>query len=122
VTTFGVRLSSSQPTVFVKARYVAPALTAVRNRRRVNPVPFVKLYTIKILLHLGTQRPLGDGSRLIIEPVRRETTARITRTLAANFLEHAFHDVLTVSPHSKRTSRAPSPNVAWKRISDCFVF
>jgi hypothetical protein len=28
--------------VFVKARYVTPALTAVRNRRRVNLVPIAE--------------------------------------------------------------------------------
>jgi hypothetical protein len=44
--TFEVRSSRPQPTVFVNARYVAPALTAVRNRRRVTLVPIVKLSTI----------------------------------------------------------------------------
>jgi hypothetical protein len=55
-TTFEVRLSSSQPTVFVNARYVAAALTAVRSLRRENLLPIVKLYTIKILLQLATYR------------------------------------------------------------------
>ena len=49
VLALGVGSRRSQPTVFVKARYVRPALTAVRNRRRVNLVlnlvAIVKLYT-----------------------------------------------------------------------------
>src|ERR671916_1873520 len=40
--TFEVRSRRSQPTVFVKARYVTPALTAVRNLRRVNLVPIAE--------------------------------------------------------------------------------
>jgi len=38
VLALGVGSRRSQPTVFVKARYVRPALIAVRNRRRVNLV------------------------------------------------------------------------------------
>jgi hypothetical protein len=45
--TFEVRPSRSQPTVFANARYVAPALTAVRNRRRVNLAPIAEPYAIK---------------------------------------------------------------------------
>ncbi len=53
--TFGVRKglilelrsSSLQPNVFVNARYAAPALAAVRKRRRVNLVPIMKLSTIE---------------------------------------------------------------------------
>jgi hypothetical protein len=44
---FEVRSSSLQPTVFVNARYAAPALAAVRNLRLVNLVPIVKLSTIE---------------------------------------------------------------------------
>jgi hypothetical protein len=39
VLAFGMRSRGSQPTAFVKARYVRPALTVARNRRRVNLVP-----------------------------------------------------------------------------------
>src|SRR5215204_6236404 len=42
---FGVRLSSSRPTVFVKARQIAPALSAVRKRRRVNLAPIAEPYS-----------------------------------------------------------------------------
>ena len=44
----GARPSSSQPTRFVNARYVAPA--AVRNRRRVILLSIAKLYTNPDLL------------------------------------------------------------------------
>ena len=42
VLAFEVRSRRSQPTVFVKARYVTPELTAVRNWRRVNLVPIAE--------------------------------------------------------------------------------
>ena len=42
---FVTRPSSSRPTVFVKARQIAPALSAVRKRRRVNLVPIAEPYT-----------------------------------------------------------------------------
>jgi len=51
--TFEMRPSCSQPTTFVKARYVAPAPAALRNRRLVTLVSIVKLYTIEILLQLA---------------------------------------------------------------------
>jgi hypothetical protein len=45
---FEVRSSSSQPTVIVKAREAAPALSAVRNRGRVNLVPIAKSWALGI--------------------------------------------------------------------------
>ena len=51
--TFEERSGGSQPTVPVNARYVAPALTAVRNRRRVNLEPNADT------LHCEDQRPHG---------------------------------------------------------------
>src|SRR5215210_8893456 len=50
----GARPSSSQPTRFVSARYVAPA--AARNRRRVILLPIVKLYTNPSLPHTRVVR------------------------------------------------------------------
>jgi hypothetical protein len=47
VLTFEVRPDSSQPTMFVRPRYVAPALTAVRNLRRVNLVPITIFSSVK---------------------------------------------------------------------------
>src|SRR5215212_3854140 len=43
--TLEVRSSSSRPTVFVKARQMAAALSAVRKRRRVNLAPIAEPYT-----------------------------------------------------------------------------
>jgi len=42
---FVARSAGLQPGALVSAIHVAPALTAVRNRRRVNLVLIVKLYT-----------------------------------------------------------------------------
>ena len=41
------RFADSQPVVFAKAKYVAPAPTAARKRRRVNLLPIAKLCPIK---------------------------------------------------------------------------
>jgi hypothetical protein len=68
--TFEVRSRRSQPTVFVNARYVTPALTAVRNRRRVNLVPIAETLHYKeclfnnlvFLVQLDAIEPLGDES------------------------------------------------------------
>jgi hypothetical protein len=57
--TFEVRSRRSQPTTFVSARYVAPALTAVRNLRLVNLVPTAKLYTFRFLRERQTYRTIG---------------------------------------------------------------
>jgi hypothetical protein len=43
--TLEVCSSSSRPTVFVKARQMAAALSVVRKRRRVNFAPIAELYT-----------------------------------------------------------------------------
>ena len=57
--TFEVRSRRSQPTTYVSARYVAPALNAVRNLRLVNLVPTAKLYTFSFLLERETYRAIG---------------------------------------------------------------
>jgi hypothetical protein len=60
---FEVRSSKSQLTVFVNARYVAPALTTVRNLRRVNFVPIIKLATISLYRVPFQQFGLLDPTR-----------------------------------------------------------
>ncbi len=57
--TFEVRPRRSQLTTFVSAKYVAPALTAVRNLRRVILVPTAKLYAFTFLIQLETYITIG---------------------------------------------------------------